>query len=55
MREPLPFLEMDKIVIERENVTKIFDLLIDENLLWETAHKRCQYKDFKKHWCPLQI
>ena len=32
LREPLPFLEMDNIVIEKENVTKLLGGLIDENL-----------------------
>ena len=31
----LPFLKMDNIVIERENVTKFLGVLIDENLLWK--------------------
>ena len=32
LREPLPFLKTDNIAIERENVTKILDVCIDENL-----------------------
>ena len=35
LREPLPFLKMDIIVIERENVTKLLVVLIDENLSWK--------------------
>ena len=35
LREPLPFLKMDIIVIERENVTKLLGVLIDENLSWK--------------------
>ena len=31
----LPFLKMDNIVIERENVTKFLGVLIDENLSWK--------------------
>ena len=32
LREPLPFLKTNNIAIERENVTKILDVRIDENL-----------------------
>ena len=32
LREPLPFLKMDNVVIERENVTKFVGVLIDKNL-----------------------
>ena len=35
LREPLPFLKMDNIVIERENVTKFVGVLIDKNLSWK--------------------
>ena len=35
LREPLPFLKMDNIVIERENNTKFLDVLIDNNLSWK--------------------
>ena len=35
LREPLPFLKMDNIAIERENVTKFIGVLIDENLSWK--------------------
>ena len=35
LRESLPFLEMDNIVIERENVTKFLGVLTDENLSWK--------------------
>ena len=35
LREPLPFLIMDNIVIERENVTKFLGVLTDENLSWK--------------------
>ena len=35
LREPLPFLKMDNIAIERENVTKLLDVPIDENLSWK--------------------
>ena len=35
LREPIPFLEMDNIFIERENVTKFLGVLIDENLSWK--------------------
>ena len=35
LREPLPFLKMDNIVIERENATKFLGVLIDENLSWK--------------------
>ena len=35
LREPLPFLKLDNIVIERENVTNILGVLIDENLSWK--------------------
>ena len=35
LREPLPFLKMDNIAIERENVTKFLGVIIDENLSWK--------------------
>ena len=35
LREPLPFLKMDNIATERENVTKFLGVLIDENLSWK--------------------
>ena len=35
LREPIPFLNMDNIFIERENVTKFLGVLIDENLSWK--------------------
>ena len=35
LREPIPFLKMDNIFIERENVTKFLGVLIDENLSWK--------------------
>ena len=31
LREPLPFLKIDNIVIERENVTKFLGVLVDEH------------------------
>ena len=51
LTEPLPFLKMDNIIIKRENVTKFLGVLIDENLSW----KRCQHKNIKRDWYPLQI
>ena len=35
LREPLTFLKMDNIVIERENATKFLGVIIDENLSWK--------------------
>ena len=35
LREPIHFLKMDNIFIERENVTKFLGVLIDENLSWK--------------------
>ena len=35
LRESLPFLKMDNIVIERGNVTKFLGVLIEENLSWK--------------------
>ena len=35
LREPLTFLKMDNIVIERENATKFLGAIIDENLSWK--------------------
>ena len=35
LKEPLPFLEMDNIIIKRENVTKFIGVLIDESLSWK--------------------
>ena len=35
LREPLPFLKMDNIVIETENVRKFLGVHIDENLSWK--------------------
>ena len=35
LRETLPFLKVDNIAIERENVTNILGVLIDENLSWK--------------------
>ena len=35
LTEPLPFLKMDNIVIERENITNFLGVLIDENLSWK--------------------
>ena len=35
LRESLPYLKMDNIVIERENVTKFLAVLIEENLSWK--------------------
>ena len=35
LREPIPFLKMDNVFIERENVTKFLGVLIDENLSWK--------------------
>ena len=37
LRESLPFLKMDTIVIERENVTKFPHVLIEENLSWKST------------------
>ena len=51
LREPLPLLKMDNIAIERENVTKF----LGKKTILETANKRCQHKNIKKHWYPLQI
>ena len=35
LREPLPFLKMHNIVIDRENVTKFLGVRIDENVSWK--------------------
>ena len=35
LREPLPFLKIDNITIESENVTKFLGVLIDGNLSWK--------------------
>ena len=35
LREPLPFLKIDNIVIKRGNVTKFLGVLIDDNLSWK--------------------
>ena len=35
LREPLSFLKMDNILIERENATKFLGVLVDENLSWK--------------------
>ena len=55
LKEPLPFLIMDNIVIERENVTKFLGVLIDENLSWKQYINDVSSKISKKHWYPLQI
>ena len=35
LREPLTFLKMDNIVIERENATKFLGVIIDKNFSWK--------------------
>ena len=55
LREPLPFLKMDNVVIERENVTKFLGVLIDENLSWKQHINDVSTKISKKNCYPLQI